>query len=147
MSELTNTKKRELAQYLYIYQGLPQVEIAAFVDTSETQIMRWKKKYEWDTLRNANSLTREQLIANAYTQAKLIYDTADAEKRAINSKEADILVKLSAQIKNLEKDLNAISAMTVFKSFNEYLIREGQLDVAKQLIEWERLFVINLMPR
>lgn len=145
MSRITSKQKRELAQYLFVDQGLSQAEIASWVGTSETQVSRWKRKYDWDKLRSARSLTRDQLIANAYEQADLIYKVAKEEKRPVNSKEADILVKLSVQIKNLDKELNAQSAMTVFKHFNEFLIREGQLETAKQLTEHERVFVINLM--
>lgn len=143
--------KHDLARYLYTEANMSQVEIADFVGTSATQISRWKTKdkkqnHDWDALRKAHNLSSGQLIANAYEISQDIYEEAKSEKRSITSKEADVLVKLSTTIKNLERELNVQTATLVLQKFNDFLIQQNKLDLVKQFVEPQREFVLNLMP-
>ncbi|MEQ9021342.1 MAG: hypothetical protein RLN82_01110 [Pseudomonadales bacterium] len=134
-----------MAESLYM-TGMTGKEISDYVKTSETQISRWKKEGKWEELRKVKTISNNQLIMNAYKASQAIYDLADKDDRVLNSKETDQVLKLSATVKNLERELNVQTATLVFKGFNEHLIKSGQLDLAKEFIEHQREFVLSLMP-
>ncbi|BDD11660.1 hypothetical protein FUAX_40920 (plasmid) [Fulvitalea axinellae] len=65
-------KKRELAQGLYIKGTLSKKEIAKFVGVTDKTLRTWAEKYAWDQLKEAQSVTRQQLLADAYAQLKAV---------------------------------------------------------------------------
>lgn len=113
MAGLTNQQKREWAQMLYCKEMLTQKEIAAKVGISEQSLTSWVKKYKWKDLQDSYTLSKDYLLADARKQLgelNNVINTREPGKRFPDSKEGDIKIKLSAEIKNLltEVDLNDI---------------------------------------
>lgn len=147
----SNKALKQLARSLYTSHNMTMEEVGLYVDKQASQISRWKKAdknngIDWDKERSVNSLTVDKLIINAYEEADAIHEEARSENRRLNSKEMDILVKLSAYIKNLQKELNVNVATLVFRGFNDHLIKSGKLETAKEIAPHEREFVLSLMP-
>ena len=90
---------------------------------------------KWEEQKAGLTLTRQEQVANLYRQVaeiiRAISSRAEGE-RFPNSKEADILGKLSAAIRNMEQETGIAEIISVLTSFIEWM-RPLDLDKAKEL--------------
>jgi DNA-binding XRE family transcriptional regulator len=133
-------KEKKLAEQLYIYSGASQSKIAEDLGISEKTFTKWKDEGDWDKIKSARNLGKDQLICNLYNQALRITQSAEDEIRELNSKEMDIIIKISSTIDKLDKKLNLPNIITVFKEFNTWLSKVNPT-FAKQITEYQKKFV------
>ena len=135
MADLTNAQKKEWAKTLYLRENLTQQEIADRVGVSRVTVSNWVRAGKWEEQKAGLTLTRQEQVANLYRQVaeinRAISGRAEGE-RFPNSKEADILGKLSAAIRNMEQETGIADIISVLTSFIEWL-RPLDLDKAKEL--------------
>ena len=116
MKELTTTQKKEWAKTLYLKENLTQQEIADRVGVTRVTVNSWINKEKWEEQKTGITLTREEQVANLYRQVaeinRAIADRPVGERYA-NSKEADILGKLSSSIEKMEKDVGIADIISV----------------------------------
>ena len=136
MADLTNAQKKEWAKTLYLRENLTQQEIAERVGVSRVTVSNWVRAGKWEDKKAGLTLTRQEQVANLYRQVAEINRAISARaegERFPNSKEADILGKLSAAIRNMEQETGIADIISVLTSFIEWL-RPLDLDKAKELI-------------
>ena len=136
MADLTNAQKKERAKTLYLRENLTQQEIAERVGVSRVTVSNWVRAGKWEEQKAGLTLTRQEQVANLYRQVAEINRAISARaegERFPNSKEADILGKLSAAIRNMEQETGIADIISVLTSFIEWL-RPLDLDKAKELI-------------
>lgn len=136
MADLTNAQKKEWAKTLYMRENLTQQEIAERVGVSRVTVSNWVRAGKWEEQKAGLTLTRQEQVANLYRQVAEINRAISARaegERFPNSKEADILGKLSAAIRNMEQETGIADIISVLTSFIEWL-RPLDLDKAKELI-------------
>lgn len=122
MADITNDKKREIAEDMYIRLGMNGREIAEQLNVTEQTVSRWKKgrdgEKSWDDRKTEASLTpvkiKELLLQEAYKVAK-------GEASTINS---DQISKLMAAIDRLDKKINARTVMDVFREFDNWMAEQ-----------------------
>lgn len=135
MADLTNAQKKEWAKTLYLRENLTQQEIAERVGVSRVTVSNWVRSGKWEEQKAGLTLTRQEQVANLYRQVaeinRVISTRAEGE-RFPNSKEADILGKLSAAIRNMEQEVGIADIISVLIGFIEWL-RPLDLDKAKEL--------------
>lgn len=135
MADLTNAQKKEWAKTLYLRENLTQQEIAERVGVSRVTVSNWVRSGKWEEQKAGLTLTRQEQVANLYRQVaeinRVISTRAEGE-RFPNSKEADILGKLSAAIRNMEQETGIADIISVLTAFIEWL-RPLDLDKAKEL--------------
>lgn len=135
MADLTNAQKKEWAKTLYLRENLTQQEIAERVGVSRVTVSNWVRAGKWEEQKAGLTLTRQEQVANLYRQVaeinRVISTRAEGE-RFPNSKEADILGKLSAAIRNMEQETGIADIISVLTAFIEWL-RPLDLDKAKEL--------------
>lgn len=135
MADLTNAQKKEWAKTLYLRENLTQQEIAERVGVSRVTVSNWMRAGKWEEQKAGLTLTRQEQVANLYRQVaeinRVISTRAEGE-RFPNSKEADILGKLSAAIRNMEQEVGIADIISVLIGFIEWL-RPLDLDKAKEL--------------
>lgn len=135
MADLTNAQKKEWAKTLYLRENLTQQEIADRVGVSRVTVSNWVRAGKWEEQKAGLTLTRQEQVANLYRQVaeinRVISTRAEGE-RFPNSKEADILGKLSAAIRNMEQETGIADIISVLTAFIEWL-RPLDLDKAKEL--------------
>lgn len=135
MADLTNAQKKEWAKTLYLRESLTQQEIAERVGVSRVTVSNWVRAGKWEEQKAGLTLTRQEQVANLYRQVaeinRVISTRAEGE-RFPNSKEADILGKLSAAIRNMEQETGIADIISVLTAFIEWL-RPLDLDKAKEL--------------
>ena len=135
MTDLTNAQKKEWAKTLYLRENLTQQEIAERVGVSRVTVSNWVRSGKWEEQKAGLTLTRQEQVANLYRQVAEINRAISARaegERFPNSKEADILGKLSAAIRNMEQETGIADIISVLTGFVEWL-RPLDLDKAKEL--------------
>ena len=135
MADLTNAQKKEWAKTLYMRENLTQQEIAERVGVSRVTVSNWVRAGKWEVQKAGLTLTRQEQVANLYRQVAEINRAISARaegERFPNSKEADILGKLSAAIRNMEQETGIADIISVLTGFIEWL-RPFDLEKAKEL--------------
>ncbi|MCB7012232.1 transposase family protein, partial [Bacteroides thetaiotaomicron] len=116
MADLTNAQKKEWAKTLYLKENLTQQEIADRVGVSRVSVSNWVRAGKWEEQKVGLTLTRQEQVANLYRQVaeinKAIAERPEGE-RFPSSKEADILGKLSAAIRNMEQEVGIADIISV----------------------------------
>lgn len=135
MAELSLEEKKEYAKFLYLKQNLTQKEIAKKSGLSENTITKLKNEGKWEDLKTTLIMTKEEELKRLYVM--LQSTNGSIEKRdAIDlkfglkngipsSKEADIINKLTASIRQLQTETGiaeiidvATEMVSFFKSFD-----------------------------
>ena len=143
MAALNNSQKKQWAQTLYLRENLTQLEIAERVGVSRVTVSKWVRDGKWEEQKAGITLTRQEQVANLYRQVAEINRTIATRhegERFPNSKEADILGKLSAAIRNMEQETGIADVISVLTTFIEWL-RPLDLDKAKELTRLADAFI------
>ncbi len=143
MADLKSEQKKALARDLYLLGSYTYEEIAMKVGTQRQTISRWAKAGGWEDLKAGMSVTREEVLKRLHLQLKSINDNIlerEPKERYATAKEADAMAKLSATIKNLEKDVGISDIISVGMRFGEWL-RRVDLDKAKEYVQYWDLFL------
>lgn len=147
MAELSSQQKKDWARTLYLRENLTQAEIATRVGVSRVTINKWSQVGKWEEQKAGMTITRKQQIANLYRQVaeinRVIADRPEGERFA-NSKEADILGKLSASIRKMETDAGIADTISVLTKFVNWL-RSSDLEKAKEITRLADAFIKDLL--
>lgn len=140
---MTNEQKKEWAELLFTQKGLNQKEVAAKVGTTEKTMSKWVERYGWKALRDGYSVTRGQELHRIKAQLTELNDAIserDKGERYATTVEADILIKLTAAMKNLETEVNLVEVLNVCSEVVEF-IRQTDLPTAQLVAEWFDEFI------
>ncbi len=136
-------QKRELAKQLFLHTSATRKEIAARVGVSEKTISGatgWIKKFDWDKLKSALTVTRDNLVASLYNQILKITELADEEDRTLTTKETDALVKIAKAIETIDEKTTVSTFIQVFMEFEKWLI-DVDSDLCKAINEHHNHFI------
>lgn len=144
MAKLSMNEKKEYAKVLYLKENLLQKEIAFKVKVSENTISKWINTGKWENLKTTHILTKEEELRRLYIMLKATNDSIekrdDKDIRAgykdgiPNSKEADILNKIAAAIRQLQTEAGVAEIINVAtEMINHY--KTLDFDKAKELTE------------
>lgn len=143
MTSINNSQKKQWAQTLYLRENLTQLEIAERVGVSRVTVSKWVRDGKWEEQKAGITLTRQEQVANLYRQVAEINRTIATRhegERFPNSKEADILGKLSAAIRNMEQETGIADIISVLTAFIKWL-RQLDLDKAKEITRLADAFI------
>lgn len=143
MAALNNVQKKALAKDIYLLGSYTMEEIAVKVGTTRQTVSRWAKTDGWDELKAGMTIGREEILKNLYRQINEINSNISSREkgeRHANSKEADILMKLSASIKKMEEDVGISELVSAGMRFGDWL-RKIDLDKAKEFVNWWDAFI------
>jgi transposase len=124
---MSNTKqdiedKKYLAKILYTTEHLEGKIVAQRVGVSEKTISRWVTDGNWKSLRNRLLISKDNQINLLYEQLENLNKSInESEDGYANTKTADILIKYTAAIRNLETDLAIADLVESGLRFIRYL--------------------------
>lgn len=138
MAEISNEKKRGIAEDMYIRLGLTGREIAENLGVTEQTVSRWKKGREgersWDDRRTESSLTPLKIKETLLKEAEKL---ARGEESGVK---ADQLSKIMAAIDQLDKKINVRTVMDVFREFDNWMAEQDPT-VAVGFTRYHKLFL------
>jgi len=116
---------------------LSQKAIAEKVGVSEKTMSKWAKDENWERLRKSLLISKQEQLAMLYDQVdeinKSIRKKPEGERFA-NSKEADILSKLTASIEQLEEETNISDVVEVCKRTITFL-QKHDFEKSKEVVD------------
>lgn len=143
MAALNNEQKKSLARDIYLLGSYTMEEIASKVGTTRQTVSRWVRADGWEELKAGMTIGREQILKNLYRQINEINSNISSREkgeRHANSKEADILMKLSASIRKMEDDAGISELVSAGMRFGDWL-RKIDLDKAKEFVNYFDAFI------
>ena len=87
LCSMTNKDKKQLARSLYIKSDLNRKQIAHQVACSQTTLRSWIEKEDWESIKEAETISRTRLLQDAYGQLKAINDKISNELGGVPNKE------------------------------------------------------------
>ncbi len=144
---MTIDQKKEFAKLLYVRERLTQKEVAERTGVSEATMSKWVRENGWEKLRRSLLVTKQEQIGRLYDQLEAL--NAEVEKREIkvpDNKEADVLSKLTAALRNLETEVNIGEVVEVGMQFCDY-VRQQQSDKAGDVVQLFDGFIKTLIKR
>jgi hypothetical protein len=136
---MNDEQKKQWAQSLFIYQDYTIRNIAMMVDVSEATIRQWIAEGQWEGMKKSMLTTRT-------VQLNYLYDILAAlttrikEQEEGNTKDADLLIKYTTAIKNLEADTDVPQIIEVAKMFTTWLQHED-LELTKAVTQKFDMFI------
>lgn len=141
-------RKKDYAKLLYTVNGVTvQKELAERVGVSKVTINKWVNEENWEALRASVIITKENELKRLYMQITELNDAImqrPSGERFASSKEADILVKLTAAVRELETDTSVADTIEVLSNFVNY-IREDDYHKAKDVTVLADLFIKSIL--
>ncbi len=138
---MSKIKLCKQAENLYIEKGLSVDDICQNLDVARRTIFYWKKKYEWDNIRDkkykSETKFSKELMDMAIKFMKQISKNIDDKTQTSQAEYYTLfnLIKNIPEIKKYEKELAKVSATSKYtsKTFTPEFIRQVQKDI----LGWE----------
>lgn len=123
----------EFARILYLSENLTQKAMAERVGVTEKTIGRWIEKEGWKKLKRSLLTTKQTQLNQLYDQLEwLNNDISNRDNKVADSKEADVISKITAAIQRLEIDASVGETVEVARAFIEF-VRQDDLEQAKKI--------------
>lgn len=117
-----NDTKKRLAQELYVLGNQTQKSIAETIGVTEKTLGNWIKDNEWDGLKDLQSITKKQLLADSYAQLAAVNLAIKANGNVPGKEHYDAKSILGKEIDRLSDSPLAVYT-DVFSEFIDYLLR------------------------
>ncbi|NDC41467.1 MAG: hypothetical protein EBZ77_07955 [Chitinophagia bacterium] len=138
---VTKTKEKEYAKLLYTSQQLTLKVIAERVGVSEKTLGKWAEDEDWEKL-------RKSLLTTKSEQLRRLYDILDAlttridesEDGAGDTKMADMMVKYTAAISNLETETSTGQLFETGMRFVSFVFK-NDIEMGKKVTELFDAFI------
>lgn len=123
-NKLSASQKKEFAKTLYFNnKDLTQKDIAERVDVTEKTMGKWIVEGEWEILRRSMLTSKSEQIARLYIIVNAVTDRIDEMEGVGDTKMADMMIKYTAAIKNLETDTGIADMVDTMMAFGTYVQR------------------------
>ncbi len=127
------------AQLLYTKHRKTSAEIAIELGTDEKKIAKWVMEGGWESIKKSLSTSREANLKHLQVLLEDLLNKMDSND-GTTAKDAELAIKYSTAIKNLEADLSIAEIVEVAESFTTWLLSRNQ-DLAKVVAEQFTSFI------
>jgi transposase len=135
MAGLSNKKKQELAERMFIEEGMSGKAIASELEVSEVTISAWRKKGNWDDRRS------QVLSAPHKIKEILLRELNNVASGLKPSIDADALAKISRVVEAVSSKTSTQIVITVFKEFDNWMAEQDP-EMAVKFTEFHKSFIL-----
>lgn len=134
--------KQYLAKILFTREHLEQKIVAQRVGVSEKTMSKWVNDLNWKDLRKRMLLAKEEQINNLYEQLEqLNIAIKEGTSKHADTRQADILIKLTVAIRNLETDLAIADLVESGIRFIKFLQKVGTITQVMEVSDMWNSFI------
>lgn len=133
-------KEKLIARELYLNTSMSQKEIAIKLGISEQTLSKWIKVGKWEELKAAKSITKEQLLKQAYEQLAAINKTIEERGGVPDKQLSDAKGILVKEIALLEKNHSISTAVYIMDRFLNYILTHNS-SIAKEVSQMQLSFI------
>jgi transposase len=102
---ISKAQEREYARILYVSERITFKEIAERTGVTEKTIGKWAEADNWDKLRKSLLTTKQNQLVHWYNQLEAMNEMiAERDLPVPDSKEADVMSKITSNIQRLETE-------------------------------------------
>lgn len=131
---INNKAKKELAEKLFIEDGLTAKDISSMIGISEQTLSRWRKEGNWENKRN------EFLAAPHKIKEVLMKELKSIATGEGSTIDADALAKVSKVIESLSSRTSVQVIFSVLKEFDNWM-SDQEPKMAIAFLEWHKRFL------
>lgn len=129
---ISKAQEREYARILYVNERITFKEIAERTGVTEKTIGKWAEADNWAKLRKSLLTTKEAQLVHWYNQLDALNENiAKRDMPVPDSKEADIMSKITSNIQRLETEIGLGEYVEVSRKLLTF-IQSIELDDAKR---------------
>lgn len=130
--------EKDFAKTLFVNDKLSQKEVAARVGVTEKTIGTWIKAGKWEEQRISLTTTKDNQLAVLYQMLGRVTEyLADGIP---NSKDADVIAKLTTSIQRLETETNVGNIIATAKEFIQF-VNQADTDFSKRVTDFFDAFI------
>lgn len=135
--------KKDLAKILFTREKLEQKIIAQRVGVSEKTVSSWVNENDgaWRRERQRMLISKSDQLNSFYSQLEKLNEQIETAGGVPDSKQADIQIKLTASIRNLETDLAIADIVEAGMRFIKHIQQVGTTDQVKDFVELWNSFI------
>jgi predicted transcriptional regulator len=138
--------KKDLAKILFVREKLEQKVIAERIEVSERTVSTWVNENDgqWRKERQRLLISKQDQLNSLYSQfEKLNEKIANSDDGTPTSAQADIQIKITASIRNLETDLAIDQIVESGMRFIKHIQVIGTIEQVKEFAELWNSFIQN----
>jgi transcriptional regulator with XRE-family HTH domain len=146
----TNEIKKELAKVLFTREKLDQNVISQRVGVSEKTVSKWVNENDsaWKRERQRLLISKQDQLNSFYSQLEKLNEQIEDGDGIPDTKQADIQIKLTAAIRNLETDLAIADIIESGMRFIKHIQLVGTLDQVKDFADlWNSFIQIEIRKK
>lgn len=143
-SKTSTADKQYLAKILFTREKLDQKIVAKRVGISERTMSKWVTDLNWKGLRNRLLIGKEEVLHKLYEQLSELNENINSNPQGFkyaDTKQADVLIKLTASIRNLETELAIADLVESGIRFIKFLQMKGSFEQVLETSEMWNQFV------
>lgn len=134
--------KQYLSKILFTREHLDAKVVAKRVGVSENTMSKWVNEFNWKSLRKRLLVSKDTMLSNLYEQLEALDDDIRASnKKYPDSKQADIKIKLTAAIRNMETELAIADLVESGMRFIKHLQKIGTHNQVMEISELWNSFI------
>jgi hypothetical protein len=143
---MNNAEKKNLAKTLFVKSTMNRKQIAAQVSVTEKTLRSWIELDNWEDLKNSQTITRSQLLQDAYNQLRAINQKIETELNGVPTKElSDAKGVIRKEIEHFSHQ-PIYKYVEVFEEFIEHLAKNAPVELTK-FAELSQNFIAQLSKR
>lgn len=146
---MTLKAKQDWAKLLFLKTSMLQREIAEKVGVTNLTLQRWKEKGNWEVLKSAYVITKEEELRRIFIQINELNNAIGNKpegERYANPREADTISKLASAARNLETETNIANIVDAFVEFTDWL-RKNEFDKAREFNAYFDSFIKHKLEK
>lgn len=136
MSKISNAKKKEIAERLFIEEGLNAKTIAEDLQVTQKTVGNWRNAGGWDDRRTSN------LAAPHKIKELLLKELQKVAKGELSNVDADALAKINKVIGDVSDKVNVQVVISVFKEFDNWMA-DNDPEIAVLFLKWHKAFIVH----
>lgn len=138
----SKTDRQYIAKILFCREHLDQKTVAKRVGVSEVTLSKWAIAGNWKALKNRLLISKDEQLNALYEQLEALNETIrDSDTKHADTKQADILIKYTAAIRNLETDLAIADIVESGIRFIKFLQANGTIEQMQDIVELWHSFI------
>lgn len=144
--KLTMEQRKEYAFMLFTQNHLEQNVIAQKIGVRPNTVSKWVNEGQWKNMRSRMLISREQQVNSLYDQLEKLNTAIRKSKEGHpDTKQADVQIKLTAAIRNMETDLAIADMVQAGIRFVKHLQKTGTIEQVVEVSDlWNSFIMANL---
>jgi transposase len=140
---ITIADKQYIAKILFTREGLDQKVAAKRAGVSEKTMSKWVNDFNWKALKNRLLLSKEEQLNSLYEQLEALNEEIkQSATRRPDTKQADVQIKLTTSIRNMETDLAIADLVQSGMRFIRHLQKVGcTVEQVMLVTDWWHSFI------